>query len=106
MSGQEGHEHKNEHRVTQVRALASGEEQIIASLHFILPFSDLSEETGLPGQVLKEYLTRLILDGLVICMEWNQQKKDFVPADQNNCDLEDGAFMATKEGLRAYYYSA
>ncbi|NTW49404.1 MAG: winged helix-turn-helix domain-containing protein [Chlorobiales bacterium] len=106
MFGQEEQEPRKERYTAQMRALDSEEAQIIESLHFMLSFADLSEETGLPGQVLKQYLARLINDGFILGMAWNEQKKDFVATDQVSCSLEACSFMATKEGLRAYYYSA
>lgn len=85
--------------------LASEEEKIIAALHFILSFGELSEETGFPGQVLEKHLARLINDGLVLAMEWNEEMKDFVAAGQTRA-FDRCFFMATKDGLKAYYYSA
>lgn len=104
MSGPENQLKCHGKGAVRLRSLTSEEGEIIELLHFIQTFADLSEETGYSGPVLEQCLARLIKDGFVLLMKWNDERRDFLPVNQHDAAFESCNFMATKQGLQAYYY--
>lgn len=73
---------------------------ILDSLYFVEPYAYILEEVSHPPAVVKDELRQMIDKGWVQVMRFDEEKGDYLRTSIYDADqMEDYAFLATKEGL-------
>ena len=86
-----------------VKKLDDVEYEVLDVLYFVESYEKILEEVNYPPNIVTDVLKMLIRRRLVVAMDWNEDKKEYVKSFMYDSDhMDTFHYLATKEGLMAH----